>query len=706
MAILANRSYIHKLSCARIHCCLAHEDAYILNDIAADIFYCYDRDAFVSFRNDISIGNHGTGTDLSGTISESQLVVAIISGNFLEQKASDGSMEEFRYAIQNNIPVLPIVIESDLEEKFNKKCGKLELIFKYSDSYYEVLKENLRRILANEEIKKQIREHFYGNIFLSYRRSDLKHAKETMRTVHSFKNCTDVGIWYDGALVPGMDYEKEIFEHLSKCDCVLMIVTPRLLEPENFIMKEYPRVKKSGMKIIPYIAEDVDVNELSKYYNGLFDEYQFGIKGENELMMALSAIYPEHNDNWDAEHNYYIGMAHLYGVDFENDVEKAINYFNCSADNGYIAALAKLVEIYEQGIGTEVNPEYAIKYQKEYVSRLKDKEKLPCISSTILVKEMLKLGSLFEKNKDYQEAGNTYREIYSLFDLNPKAEQQKDYYIALAEIYERMGLLEKSLANYYEARQSFNLAENCLKNAERVAIGQDERKQVDLVYSRIAENIAMTILDLGNEVDLNLADMYIQLAIKPYEDNFYADNEDNNKKKILSRLYYEEGKLERRIFDVMCRENGTDKGKLIDQLEWISGILGNALEVCTDIDFDESIKNIADYYQLILILEELKNTYYVKFLLQPSSANLIRYERYLDQMMNIFMNVNQDATARNALINKINECIHMGEFFATRGYKEKAKGFYEWALKGMRKAGLSEQGEEIETVKSIIEQLS
>ena len=75
-------------------------------------------------------------------------------------------------------------------------------------------------------------------------------------------------------------------------------------------------------------------------------------------------------------------------------------------------------------------------------------------------------------------------------------------------------------------------------------------------------------------------------------------------------------------------------------------------------------------------------------------------------MMEIFIKVDQDKTAHNALIQKANECISMGEFFAKRNYKDKAIDFYKLALNGLRGAGFSEIGKDIKTIKRIIKQLS
>lgn len=706
MGVIANRSYIEKMDSARIFCSVAAEDAYILTEIAADVFSVYEKDAFLSFRQEIPMGNASTGSELTGDESEAQVVIAIISSNYLNQKTTDAGMVEFRYAVEHNIPILPIVIEAGLEDTFNHKCGKLELIFKYQESYAEILRENLNRLLLGGEIKKQIREHFYGSIFLSYRRLDLARAKETMKMVHGFDRCQDIGIWYDGALVPGKDYEEEIFEHLERCDCVLMMVTARFLEAGNFIMNEFPRVKAAGMKILPYLVEDVDLEQLSEAYPGILDEYPCGIRGEEQLQSVLYEIFPSYEGAWSGETNYFIGLANLYGVDFEHDTEKAIHYLQRAAEAGYQPALVELVRIYDQGIGIASNRDQAILYQEKYVAVLKKNQTTPLDIPNRYAEEVLQLGRLYEKNNDDSMALANYQEIITESDFELKHGRKKEYYLFLAKIYEAIGLLAQRRKDFDGARENLFYAEKCMDNADRVTENQEERDVVAYAYSRIAEEIAMMFLTSNREGSLVLADTYIQIAIRPYEENCRRDDFDNVKKEILSRLYYEEACIEREKLKATCKDGSADKEGILDQLDWIGSLLHCAMEFCTETDFNESVRNVEAYHSLILILEELKNTHHLKFKMQATGGNLSRYESDLREMMHILMNVNRSAVANRALANKINECVWQGNEFAEHHYDDKAIEFYQLALEGMRKNGSSEQSYEIKTVKGIIEQLS
>lgn len=87
--------------------------------------------------------------------------------------------EDFRYAMEKHIPVLPIMMESGLDELYSKpdKFGELQFLNPYSTdpteiSYKEKLKKHLEAILISDEMAKRVRAAFDAYIFLSYRKKD------------------------------------------------------------------------------------------------------------------------------------------------------------------------------------------------------------------------------------------------------------------------------------------------------------------------------------------------------------------------------------------------------------------------------------------------------------------------------------------------------------------------------------------------------
>lgn len=64
------------------------------------------------------------------TLSEMQMFVMPITKKLLSGP-NDG-LEDFRFATENKIPVLPLIQESGLEIEFNKVCGNIQFLDKNS----------------------------------------------------------------------------------------------------------------------------------------------------------------------------------------------------------------------------------------------------------------------------------------------------------------------------------------------------------------------------------------------------------------------------------------------------------------------------------------------------------------------------------------------------------------------------------------------
>ena len=82
---------------------------------------------------------------------------------------------EFKLAVENGIPVLPIMMESGLVDVFNAKCGDLQFLDPNAHdataiSYEEKLTKFLTSVLIGDETAEKIRAAFDAYIFLSYRK--------------------------------------------------------------------------------------------------------------------------------------------------------------------------------------------------------------------------------------------------------------------------------------------------------------------------------------------------------------------------------------------------------------------------------------------------------------------------------------------------------------------------------------------------------
>ena len=83
--------------------------------------------------------------------------------------------EDIAFALKQNIPILPVLWETGLEELYQIKFGDRQYLFPFSQDpteirYEEKLKNYLDSVLLSEEMAKRVRAAFDAYIFLSYRK--------------------------------------------------------------------------------------------------------------------------------------------------------------------------------------------------------------------------------------------------------------------------------------------------------------------------------------------------------------------------------------------------------------------------------------------------------------------------------------------------------------------------------------------------------
>ena len=98
-----------------------------------------------------------------------QLFVMPVTANLLfsENYALDA---EFKFAVQNRIPVLPLMQEEGLEEQFNIRCGELQFLSqnpadKTAVSYDEKLGRYLDSVLIGDELAEKAEDEEYTSLY-------------------------------------------------------------------------------------------------------------------------------------------------------------------------------------------------------------------------------------------------------------------------------------------------------------------------------------------------------------------------------------------------------------------------------------------------------------------------------------------------------------------------------------------------------------
>lgn len=317
--------------------------------------------------------------DYFAALKQMNLFVMPVTSQLLLTE-NDALAIDFTFAIQNHIPVLPLAEEDDLEDKFNEKCGGLQLLHKNSTddtviSYEEKFNRYLEAVLIGDELAERVRAAFDAYIFLSYRKKDRKFAQDLMRLIHKNEFCRDIAIWYDEFLIPGENFNDSIKKALEKSGLFVLAVTPNIVNEDNYIMAiEYPLAKQTGKEILPAELVPTDRAMLFAKYNDLpapTDAYDDGALSE-QLLASLQKIAIKENDT-SAEHNFFVGLAYLDGIDVEIDYARAVALITSAAKEHLNAATKKLAEMYKTGKGVAIDYEESLIWQHQLVNDLKQK---------------------------------------------------------------------------------------------------------------------------------------------------------------------------------------------------------------------------------------------------------------------------------------------------------------------------------------------
>ena len=311
--------------------------------------------------------------ELFQQLEQMQLLVLPVTSRFLYQPNRAREVE-FPFAMEHHIPVLPLMQEPGLEGEFNRICGDLQLLNKKDPDptalpFAEKLEKFLASVLVGDTLAQQIREALDAYVFLSYRKKDRSYAQQLMRLIHKNDFCRDIAIWYDEFLTPGENFNQAIAKALEKSALFALTVTPSLVEEGNYVMRiEYPEAQKAGKLILPVEMAPTDRQKLQDCYRDLPPCAQ----GQDEpglsaaLLEAVQKLAIRENDS-SPEHNFFIGLAYLNGIDVEVDRQRALGLITGAAEQGLPEAMDKLVRMYEKGEGVRRDPRQAIAWQERLV---------------------------------------------------------------------------------------------------------------------------------------------------------------------------------------------------------------------------------------------------------------------------------------------------------------------------------------------------
>jgi len=415
--------------------------------------------------------------------------------------------------------------------------------------YDEKLQKYLESVLIGDELAEKIRAAFDAYVFLSYRKKDRRYAQELMRLIHKNEFCRDIAIWYDEFLTPGENFNDSIKKALQKSGLFVLTVTPNLINEQNYIMTtEYPMAKQEGKPILPTELVPTDRKQLEEKYEGI--PVPTDAHNESELSEALlesiKKMAIKENDN-SPDHNFFIGLAYLGGVDVEVDYERALRLISSAAETGHVEAIKRITTIYLEGVGIKQDFDSALQWQNRLVQILYKKfsikasegnaieygkalwllgdiyynlgnadasicaykkmqefclsldEKFSRISRRFLKIACIKLADIYEEKGDYKRTEHYIEQCLYVIENQPSGKSNVDTKSAsrdLIFVYERLGNLYLHKDDMERALDYYNRA---LENAEAInKISSSVESVVDLArcYGHIGEiYVSKSILD-------------------------------------------------------------------------------------------------------------------------------------------------------------------------------------------------------------------
>lgn len=487
----------------RVYFC-AHPDDYekYLGDVSGDILafadcaVWYDKNPRGEF-----------GTDLSENLSQMRLFVVPVTEKLL--RTPNRAMDcEITFALENNIPVLPLMQEEGLIPAFTEKFGELQFLDrniedKTAIAYEDKLASFLNSVIVGDELAEKIRRAFDAYIFLSYRKKDRKYAQELMRLIHKNEFCRDIAIWYDEFLVPGENFNGAISDALEKSGLFALTVTPNLVNEKNYVADiEYPEAVKRKKQIIPFSMVETDKKLLKKTFEAIPKSAKTEKQLSRALLRAVRTLAIRANDS-DPEHNFFIGLAYLLGIDVERDTEKAEKLITSAAENNLTEAMEKLADMYKYGNGVRRNFRKSAEWRERIAEQARSEYEKSGSEKCgyIYFQRLHDLGTAYLDMREEDKA----RKIYERADrLNRELAEKAKFYSHeiskhnTAVSYINLGGSEYRKNNFTGAEEKFREAEKIfrklLTDAERESViyGDEDMLQARRGLARVIRFIGQT----------------------------------------------------------------------------------------------------------------------------------------------------------------------------------------------------------------------
>lgn len=358
--------------------------------------------------------------------------------------------------IEKKYPFLPIVDGENLEQVFDQKYGHIHFAKRKEKQKirFDVIEKFIKGISLSDEKKKQWFEfsnrdveYFSQSYFISYRKMDGKYIDYLQRRIHKEPSLVGIQLWYDSYLALGENYDENLKKIIEKCSAVILVVTPHLLELDNYVLRiEIPFAKKCGKPVIGILMEATNLRAIRDLY-GVEKIYKLE-EWDSFTDILFDAGFPV--QEVDSYPNYLYGLATAYmeGNDVECNMKIACELLYQAIQYKNLSAYEKLIEI-----KTGEYEEYQQQYEKstrnisllaDYMNGIKDKLDSDD-NSNEWIERLLKIKVDYERKiynesyKDIVEAKRLFDEYIKILEERYEMNPTERYFIPLLDCLRKYG---------------------------------------------------------------------------------------------------------------------------------------------------------------------------------------------------------------------------------------------------------------------------
>lgn len=427
--------------------------------------------------------------------------------------------EDYRYAVEHNIRVLPLIMEPDLSDLYGARFGDREYLSKYDLDpaalpYEQKLKNFLNFSLYNSLWTRNIQNTFSARIFISYRKMDRRYIRDLAALLHKDPRCWDIGIWFDELLIPGEDFNTTIRTELEQCDLFVISMTPNVVKEDNYILSdEYPMAQALNKPRAAVMMEPTDLQGTQTQEDT--DLYICDNMDWEALAEWMLQNLPDKKNDHSPEHKLDVGSAYMKGFMVEVNPVRGLQLITEAAEEGLPDAIRELCNLYEYGEGVSCDFGKVIYWRRKLVEqkRVKYEQTLARIGNgpsiycplSDYVLEMDLLARMLYKNEEYIEAAEVFK-------------------------------CATELAQAWADDHDLHLYTFHSDGQRKVAVGYDP-----LVY-QLATGYEMRGMICKKAGDLKNARQWYLRAV-PYAE-MMAEGKAEKAYRVLARIYYELGELE------------------------------------------------------------------------------------------------------------------------------------------------------------------